>query len=308
MVISRLIIYVLLKTPLNLMMEKKNFSDYLRNLPKRFFYALISVVTALSLCLATPNAALGISIWDLLRSGVLRQGVEIIQLSNMSDSQEIKLGEDINKQLLRGDVKLYRNSQINNYIKRIGKRLEPQNRRKIPYVFQVVKDDSINAFATAGGYVYINTGLIKAADNEAQLASVIAHEIAHIEAKHVVKQMRETAIARGLATAAGVEESQLVQLGVEVAFRRRKSRAAEREADERGFRILRDTGYAPQAMVSFMKKLESKSGSSTPTFLSTHPSPSNRVQYIQGWVNTQGSKGNYGLNESAYRANIRPLL
>ena len=120
--------------------------------------------------------------------------------------------------------------------------------------------------------------------------------------------MKKTAIARGLATAAGVENSKLVQLGVELGYRRPNSRGAERDADSRGLRMLTDAGYAPQAMVSFMKKLESKSGSGVPTFLSTHPSPANRVQYLQSRVNAQRSKGNDGLSETAYRRNIRALL
>lgn len=286
------------------MIEKNSFYLNLRSLRKRLFYPLISLVTVISLCLSTPSIAQGFSIWD-----ILRQGVQIIQLSNISDRQEVQLGKQINQQLLKSDVKLYRNSQINNYIQRIGKRLEAHNtRKKIPYTFQVVRDNSINAFATTGGYVYINTGLIKAADNEAELASVVAHEIGHIEGEHVIKQMRKTAIARGLATAAGVEESKLVQLGLELAYRRPNSREAERDADRRGLRILTDAGYAPQGMVSFMKELKSKGRSSVPTFLSTHPSPSNRVQYLQSWVNAQGKKGNDGLSTTAYRRNIRPLL
>ncbi|BAY85176.1 hypothetical protein NIES267_46750 [Calothrix parasitica NIES-267] len=287
-----------------MMIEKTNFYLNFRSLQKRIFYPLISVVIAFSLCFTTPSAALGVSIWD-----ILFQGAQIIQISNISDKQEVQLGRQINQQLLRRDVKLYRNSQINNYVKRIGKRLAAHNtRRKIPYTFQVVKDNSINAFATAGGYVYINTGLIKAADNEAELASVVAHEIAHIEGKHVVKQMRKTAIARGLATAAGVENSKLVQLGVELGFRRPNSRGAERDADRRGLRMLTDAGYAPQGMVSFMNKLKSKSRSRTPSFLSTHPSPANRVQYLQNRINSQRSKGNDGLSRTAYRRNVRPLL
>ena len=285
-------------------MEKTNFYLNFRSLRKRFFYPLISVVVALSLCFTTPLAAQGFSIWD-----ILFQGAQIIQLSNISDKQEIQLGRQINQQLLRSDVKLYSNSQVNNYIKRIGKRLEANNTRKnIPYTFQVVKDNSINAFATTGGYVYINTGLIKAADNEAELASVVAHEMGHIEADHVVEQMKKSAIANGLATAAGVEQNKLVQLGVELAYRRPNSRGAEKEADELGLKLLTDSGYAPQAMVSFMRKLENKSRSGVPTFLSTHPSPSNRVQYLQSWVNAERSKGNDGLSTTAYRGNIRPLL
>ncbi|MBV6622835.1 MAG: M48 family metalloprotease [Rivularia sp. (in: Bacteria)] len=287
-----------------MMIEKTKFYLNFRSLRKRFFYPLISVVLAFSLCLTTPSSALGISIWD-----ILFQGAQIIQLSNISDKQEVRLGKQINQQLLKSDIKLYRNSQINNYIQRIGNRLEAHNtRKKIPYKFQVVKDDSINAFATAGGYVYINTGLIKAADNEAELASVVAHEIAHIEGRHVVEQMKKTAIARGLATAAGVENSRLVQLGVELGYRRPNSRGAERDADRRGLRMLTDAGYAPQAMVSFMKKLQNKSRGGVPTFLSTHPSPSNRVQYLQSWVNSQRNKGKDGLSTAAYRRNIRPLL
>jgi len=287
-----------------MMIEKTKFYLNFRSLRKRIFYPLISVVIAFSLCFTTPSAALGVSIWD-----ILFQGAQIIQISNISDKEEIQLGRQINQQLLRRDVKLYRNSQINNYVKRIGKRLETYNtRKKIPYTFQVVEDNSINAFATAGGYVYINTGLIKAADNEAELASVVAHEIAHIEGKHVVKQMRKTAIARGLATAAGVENSKLVQLGVELGFRRPNSRGAERDADRRGLRMLTDASYAPQGMVSFMNKLKSKSRSRTPSFLSTHPSPANRVQYLQNRINSQRSKGNDGLSRTAYRRNVRPLL
>lgn len=286
------------------MMENKNFYLNFRFLQKRFFYPLISVITAISLCLFTPAIARGVSIWD-----IILQGAQIIQLSNISERQEVQLGRQINQQLLRSDVRLYNNSQINNYITRIGKRLEAQDTRKnIPYTFQVVRDDSINAFATTGGYVYINTGLIKAADNEAELASVIAHEMGHIEGEHVIEQMRKTAIARGLATAAGVENSKLVQLGVELGYRRPNSRGAEKEADQIGLRLLTDAGYAPQAMVSFMTKLKSKSRGSVPSFLSTHPSPTNRVQYLQSWVNAESNKGNDGLNATAHRQNIRPLL
>jgi predicted Zn-dependent protease len=286
------------------MIKNTNFSSNFDFLRKRFFYPLISLVVAFSVCLTTPLPAQGLSLWD-----ILFQGAQIIQLSNISEKQEIKLGKQINQQLLKSDVKLYSNSQINNYIKRIGNRLEAQSTRKnIPYTFQVVKDDSINAFATTGGYVYINTGLIKAADNEAELASVVAHEMGHIEGNHVIEQMQKTAIARGLATAAGVENSRLVQLGVELGYRRPNSRGAEKEADQIGLRILTDVGYAPQGMVSFMRKLKSKSGSRVPPFLSTHPSPNNRVQYLQSWVNAQRSKGNDGLSKTAYRRNIRPLL
>ena len=100
----------------------------------------------------------------------------------------------------------------------------------VAYTFQVVKDDSINAFATAGGYVYVTTGLLKAADNEAQLAGVLPHEIGHIAERHLIEQMQETAIARGLTSAAGLDENTAVQLGVELALLRHNSRFDEFQA------------------------------------------------------------------------------
>ncbi|MFB2771184.1 M48 family metalloprotease [Pelatocladus sp. BLCC-F211] len=120
-----------------------------------------------------------------------------------------------------------------------------------------------------GGYVYVTTGLLKAADNEAQLASVIAHEIGHIASRHAIEQMRETAIARGVATAAGLERSTAVQIGVDLALQRPNSREDEFEADRKGLRTLGRAGYAESAMIAFMQKLLQKR--SLPTFLSTHP-------------------------------------
>lgn len=284
------------------MLNLKNFFDN-RYWRSRLVYPLISLVTALSLCLTIPSASYGFSLLD-----ILIQGAQIIQLSNISDSQEVSLGKKINQQLISQEIKLYRNPQVNQYVNRIGQRLAAKStRKKIPYTFQVVQDDSINAFATTGGFVYLNTGLIKAADNEAELASVIGHEMGHIEGDHLINQMRKSAIAQGLATVAGVEESKLVQIGVDLAYRRPNSRQAEFDADQRGLKTLKSANYAPSAMVSFMKKLQSKGGG-VPTFLSTHPATGDRVNSLQRQISQSSSQGNDGLSQSAYKSNIRPLL
>ncbi|MBD2205412.1 M48 family metallopeptidase [Calothrix sp. FACHB-1219] len=268
---------------------------------RRWFYPLVSLVVTLSVCVTAPLPGRA---FDLLP--LLFQGVQILQLSNISDRQEVDLGKDINQQV-SSEMRLYRNAEVNRYVEQIGRRLAANSDRpNLPYTFQVVDDPAINAFATAGGYVYVHTGLLKAADNEAELASVIAHEIGHIGGKHLVKQMRQRAIASGVATAAGLDRNTAVGIGVELALNRPRSRQDEFDADQRGLRTLTRSGYAQSGMVSFMQKLLGRG--STPTFLSTHPATSDRINSLKRAISQQPSNGRYGLDNAAYKANIRPLL
>jgi beta-barrel assembly-enhancing protease len=284
------------------MISWKSFFANYRVWQRRWYYPLISLVVALSLTLstATPGKAI-----DLLP--LLFQGAQILQLSNISERQEVDLGKQMNQQLVSSEVRLNRNSGINRYVEQIGRRVVANSDRpNLPATFQVVEDDAINAFATLGGYVYINTGLLKTADNEAELASVIAHEWGHISGKHLVKQMRQRAVASGVATATGLDRNQAVGIGVELALNRPRSRQDEYDADQRGLRTLIRAGYAPSGMVSFMQKLLRKG--SVPTFLSTHPATNDRIDALQRAINARPTNSRYGLDNAAYRANIRPLL
>ena len=283
-------------------MNWKPFSLNSRFFQHRWFYPLISVVVALSICLSTPLSSRA-SLLDLIL-----QGAQLVQLSNISSSKEVELGKQINDQLVSSGTKLYGNPEVNQYVEQIGRRLIPNSDRpNIPYTFQVVKDDSINAFATLGGFVYVNTGLLKAADNEAQVASVLGHEMGHIGGKHVLKQMRQKAIENGLLTAAGLDQSQAVQIGVQLARDLPRSRQNEFEADQRGLRTLTRTGYSQAAMVAFMQKLLNKS-SGAPAFLNTHPATGDRIVALKSAINNHSSNGSAGLDNAAYQANIQALL
>ena len=278
------------------------FSSIFHYYRRRWFYPLVSFVLALSLVVGITQVTQA-SWLDLILNGV-----QVIQLSNISDRQEVAIGKQINNELVSKEIRLYRNSEINRYVQEIGQRLAKQSRRTdIPYTFQVVNDKSINAFATMGGFVYINTGLMAAADNEAELASVMSHEIAHIVARHSIQQMRQAAIARGVAAAAGLDRSTLVNIGVDLALRRPNSRKDELEADQLGLRNLEKAGYAPSAMVSFMEKLL-KSRGSIPTFLSTHPATQDRIQALDRSINQSTENAGDGLNTNAYKNKIRALL
>lgn len=253
------------------------------NIPRSrrpWFYPLIASSVAIGVVCAPQPAPAAPWLELLIR------GAQVYQLYNVSDKEEVQLGKRINQQLLDKQFQLYRNARVNSYVDRIGQRLaENSTRPDIPYTFQVVKDDSINAFATAGGYVYVTTGLLKAADNEAQLAAVLAHEIGHIAERHLIEQMRETAIARGLTSAAGIDDSTAVQLGVELALSRPNSREDEFQADARGVQTLGKAGYAQVAMINFLEKLRNQR--SVPTFLSTHPATGDRIARLKEIIDSQ---------------------
>ncbi|NJO41049.1 MAG: M48 family metalloprotease [Cyanobacteria bacterium CRU_2_1] len=272
-------------------------------LRRRWIYGLISTVVALGLIVGTADRAPAQS--NLI--DLIFRGIQVIQLSSLSDGDEVALGAQINEQLVSQEVKLYTNSSITNYIDGIGQGLvTSSDRSDIPYVFQVVEDDQVNAFATMGGYVYITTGLIRTADNEAQLASVVGHEIGHIAARHAVKQLREGAIAAGLLTAAGLDRNAAVNLGVELAIRRPNSRQDELEADSKGLANITRAGYAPGAMIAFLEKLLNQS--SIPSILSTHPATSTRIEELNTMIDPATANVGSGLDAAAYQDQISVLL
>ncbi len=278
------------------------FALFSRPYRRRLLYPLVSFVLALSLVVGIPQATQA-SWFDIIRNGI-----QVIQLSNISDRQEVQIGKQINNELVGSQVRLYRNSEINRYVNDIGRRLVQESKRSnIPYTFQVVNDKSINAFATMGGFVYVNAGLIAAADNEAELASVMAHEIGHIAGRHSIQQMRQAAVAQGVAAAAGLDRNTMVRIGVDLALRRPNSRKDEFEADKLGLDTLARAGYAPSAMVSFMEKLLKARGS-VPTFLSSHPATSDRIEALEREINSQRANAGDGLDTNAYRSKIRALL
>ena len=206
--------------------------------------------------------------------------IQVFQITNMSDQGEVDLGGQVNQQLLSQSFRLHRDASLTAYVNDIGQSLIPySDRPDIPYVFQVVEDDSINAFATMGGYVYVTTGLLAAADNEAEVAGVLGHEVGHIAEKHALDQMRDAAIAQGVAGAFGLSRNQMVSMAVDVTLHLPNSRKDELVADDHGFVTMGEAGYDQTGMATLMQKLDS--GSSPPAIFSTHPNPKDRVARLQ---------------------------
>ena len=238
---------------------------------------------------------------------LFKGAIRYIEVANISDEQEVAIGKEIQQQLLSQQYDLYDNQQVQNYITNIGQELLTSNEgtRNIPYSFQVVASEEVNAFATPGGFVYVTTGLLQAADNQAQLASVVAHEIAHIEKKHSIKALKQAAIAQGIAETTGVSTSTLAQIGYQLAVDLPQSREHEYEADRVGLEILQQAGYPPRAFANFLQKLQ---GGNQPEFLRTHPTGTNRIEAIASEIESSQGSSSKGLDEANYRNNISSLL
>jgi predicted Zn-dependent protease len=215
-----------------------------------------------------------------------------------SPQQDIEVGREVSVDAER-ELPMLKNSRVDNYVNNLGLRLSAQAPgEKYPYAFKVVNDREINAFALPGGPVYINRGVIEAADNEAQLAGVIAHETAHVALRHGTNQASKASAAQvPLAILGGLLGSEstkaaLVQLGSNFAVNSillKYSRTAESQADVMGTQILYDSGYDPRAMAEFFEKIEAgQKGSGPAEFFSNHPSPGNRIESVNREVDALG--------------------
>ena len=269
---------------------------------RRILYGIITFVLTLGISLSNVRPSYAFSWLELMI-----RGIQVVQLSNISNAQELELGKGINQQIISsGKAKISTNSSISNYINQIGQKLaQTSDRPDLPYTFQVVDDDSINAFATMGGFVYVNKGLIETADNEAELASVIGHEIGHIVGRHSIEQMRNRALSQGLLSAAGLDRNDAIGIGVELAVNRPNSRSDELEADRFGLENIIEAGYAPAGILGFMEKLL-QSGS-PPSVLSTHPATSERIKILKELIDPQTINVGSGLDNKAYQYRIRSL-
>lgn len=237
---------------------------------------------------------------------VIKGAVEYIQVSNISDEQEVEIGKQTNQQVL-AQYPVYNNSQIQTYVSDLGQELiNSSDSRDIPFVFQVVGSDEVNAFATPGGFVYVTTGLLKTAENRAQLASVVGHEIAHINEKHGIKGLKQAVAAKGIATTAGVDSDAVAQIAYQLTVDLPQSRSFEYEADSSGLEILQQAGYPGQAFADFLVKLEG--GGGTPNFLRTHPTSKKRVEAISQQANADGVATSKGLDRNEYQTNVLSLL
>lgn len=200
--------------------------------------------------------------------------------------KEIQMGRQLAAEIER-QVKLLNDPTINEYVNRVGQNLVRNSDAKVPFTIKVVESDEINAFALPGGFFYVNSGLILAADDESELAAVMAHEIAHVAARHGTKQASKAELINfasiPLIFMGGVGGFALRQAAgflIPMQFLQ-FSRSDEAEADYLGLQYLYKTGYDPGAAVSFFEKLQAKESArpgSVSKMFSTHPPTGDRIE------------------------------
>ncbi len=202
-----------------------------------------------------------------------------------STEKEVKIGRQLAAEIDK-QVKFVDDPLITEYVNRVGQNVVLHSDAKIPFTIKVIDSDEVNAFALPGGFFYVNRGLILAADNEAELAGVMAHEIAHVTARHAMENQTKGMLAEiGMLAGSiflggwpGVIFQNTAGLGLLAIFMK-FSRGAEEEADKLGVQYLYAAGYDPNAMATMFEKLSSKS-KKKPGFISrafaTHPQAPDR--------------------------------
>jgi predicted Zn-dependent protease len=234
----------------------------------------------------------------------------------ISPQDEIELGKQVRAEVLKSE-KVYDNQDVQNYVKGVGAKIVELNKDKIPKgfnpTFTVLDNDQINAFAIPGGDMFVYTGLLRAVSNEAELAGVLSHEMGHVVERHAAQGM---VAQMGLGTIAqillGKNPSALAQIGTSIAangFLIRNTQSMERQADVVGMETMIKSNWDPHQMISFFNKLAAQEGnppSALEAFLSSHPPPADRAQYLTEQLNKAGNKS--GQTNADAIARIKPEL
>ncbi|CDM66999.1 M48 family metallopeptidase [Pyrinomonas methylaliphatogenes] len=221
--------------------------------------------------------------------------------------KEVALGRQLAAEVDR-EAKFIDDPVITEYINRVGQNLVLHSDAKVPFTIKVIDSDEVNAFALPGGFFYVNKGLILAADNEAELAGVMAHEIAHVAARHTMEQLAKARLAE-IGLIAGIFLGippiayDAANLGLGLGFLK-FSRSAEEEADRLGAQYLWAAGYDPNALATMFEKLaakEKKKPGTISRLFSTHPPSVERLQATRELVARFPEREEYILDTSEFQ-------
>jgi predicted Zn-dependent protease len=219
------------------------------------------------------------------------------ELSLVSESQEIQMGQQAAQEVAQS-IGFVDDPELQAYVADIGKRMAAKSERpNLPWEFHVVNDAAVNAFAIPGGFIYVTRGLLAHMNTEAELASVLGHEIGHVTARHSVQQISKAQLATlglGIGSILSSDVAQLAGVasqGLGVLFLK-YGRDAETQADDLGFRYALGLNYDVREMANVFETLNRASqvgggtGGRLPEWLSTHPNPENRVARTQARLDT----------------------
>lgn len=227
-----------------------------------------------------------------------------------STKQEVKMGGEF-AAAIENQTKMYDDPEWNEYVNGIGQRIAAIcDRRDISYTFKIIDNDStVNAFAVPGGFIYIYTGLLLEAENEAELAGVLAHEVGHVVGKHSVKQLTKVLGFQFLiAVALGQNPGQLEKVASDFfagGLILNYGRQNEFESDYYGVTYIYALNYDPSGFKTFLQKLKVMGGDARKSgflteMMSTHPPPDKRIEKVQEVIDTLPAKENAVINRDKY--------
>ena len=252
---------------------------------------------------------------DLIGKRNINKGI----IAGMSGSteKEVRLGRELASEVDR-QAKFIDDPVITEYVNRVGQNIVLHSDAKVPFTIKVIDSDEVNAFALPGGFFYVNKGLLLAADNEAELAGVMAHEIAHVAARHAVENQKKAELTQyailipSIIFGGGI--GQLIYQGGGFAALlgfMRFSRGAEEEADKLGVQYMYAAGYDPTAMATMFEKLEAKN-KKKPGFISklfsTHPAPPDRRAAALSLASRFPEREEYVISSSEFQRVKATLL
>ncbi len=234
----------------------------------------------------------------------------LIAKMSMSIEKEVALGRQLAAEVDR-QAKFVDDPVITEYVNRVAQNLVLHSDAKVPFTVKVIDSDEVNAFALPGGFFYVNKGLILAADNEAELAGVMAHEISHVIARHAVRNQTKAEVMQigaiaGTILTGGVLGNIIYNtagLGMAVGYMK-FSRNAEAEADRLGVQYLYASGYDPTALATMFEKLEAKNKKKPGTIsklFADHPAPADRRAASLALVARFPEREEYILNTSEFQ-------
>jgi len=234
-----------------------------------------------------------------------RASHKALEVTQGDIESEIRFGKEVSARIL-GNYRLYDDEKATRYVNLVGKGLASYSSRpEIEFRFAIIDTDMINAFAAPGGYIFITKGTLKMIDNEAQLAGVIAHEIAHVTEKHIVKELNikgyDDSPLAGLSSLLGGGSSETVRTAFiqmadkaqEILFEKGLKKKDELDSDRMAAMLLAHVGYDPLAYREFLQKIkDSEEGKESIKLISsTHPPLEQRLQSLDKTIDEEGLKG-----------------
>ncbi|HZF39079.1 MAG TPA: M48 family metallopeptidase [Blastocatellia bacterium] len=222
--------------------------------------------------------------------------------------KEVAIGRQLSAEVDR-ESKIINDPIVNEYVNRVAQNIVLHSDSKVPFTIKVVDTQEVNAFALPGGFLYVNRGLLEAADNEAEMAGVMAHEIAHVAARHGMEQASKGELFNYLSIPlifmggiGGYAIRQGLGLAVPLGFLK-FSRGAEKEADRLGAQYMWAAGYDPNALITFFEKLEAKNKKKPGTLsklFSTHPMTGDRITEVRELIGRFPERGEYQISSSEF--------